>query len=115
MPDARWWTKAVIYELYVDKFAGNFPGLTEKLDYFTYLGVNTLWLLPHYPSPGIDGGYDISDYQNIRGDLGTLDDFDRFLQTAHQRGLKVIIDLVLNHTSDDHSWFKEARVLKRQP
>jgi maltose alpha-D-glucosyltransferase/alpha-amylase len=115
MPDAQWWTKAVIYELYVDKFAGNFTGLTEKLDYFTYLGVNTLWILPHYPSPGIDGGYDISDYRNVGSNLGTLDDFDRFLQSAHQRGLKVIIDLVLNHTSVDHSWFREARASKDNP
>jgi maltose alpha-D-glucosyltransferase/alpha-amylase len=115
MSDAQWWTKAVIYELYIDKFAGNLKGLTEKLDYFTYLGVNTLWLLPHYPSPGIDGGYDISDYQNIRSDLGTLDDFDRFLQSAHEHGLKVIIDLVLNHTSNEHSWFKEARASKDSP
>ncbi len=103
----NWYQNAIVYELYVDKFAGNFKGLTSKLDYFNYLGVNTLWLLPHYPSPMIDGGYDISDFQNIRSDLGTLSDFDNLVNSAHQQNLKVIIDLVLNHTSIDHPWFRE--------
>jgi maltose alpha-D-glucosyltransferase/alpha-amylase len=103
------WKKAVIYELYVDKFAGDFKNLTAKLDYFTYLGVNVLWILPHYPSPLIDGGYDISDYQAIRPDLGTIAEFDEFLKAAHDRGLKVMIDMVLNHTSDKHPWFKEHK------
>jgi len=103
------WKKAVIYELYVDKFAGNFKNLTAKLDYFTYLGVNVLWILPHYPSPLVDGGYDISDYQNIRPGLGTMQDFDEFLIEAHKKGLRVMIDMVLNHTSDQHPWFKQHK------
>ncbi len=115
MLSPNWFEKAIIYELYVDKFAGNFSALTSKLDYFKNLGVNTLWLLPHYPSPLIDGGYDISDYQNIRPTLGTLSDFDQFVATAHTDGLKIIIDMVLNHTSDQYSWFKEARSSKNNP
>lgn len=101
------WTKAVIYEAYVDKFTGNFKNLTAKLDYLVYLGINVLWLLPHYPSPLVDGGYDISDYQNIRSDLGTMADFDEFLNAAHGKGLKVMLDMVLNHTSDQHPWFTD--------
>ncbi|OGD08238.1 hypothetical protein A2397_05480 [Candidatus Amesbacteria bacterium RIFOXYB1_FULL_44_23] len=115
MPDMDWWKKAVIYELYVDKFAGDFSALTAKLDYFTYLGVNTLWILPHYPSPMVDGGYDISDYQDIRPGLGSMEDFDRFIEAAHSRGLKVIIDLVLNHTSSEHAWFRQAKLSKSDP
>lgn len=113
--DPNWWTKSIIYELYVDKFAGDFKGLVDKLDYFNHLGVDTLWLLPHYPSPMVDGGYDISDYCSIHPQLGTLEDFDAFLSAAHTRGLKVIIDLVLNHTSDQHEWFKQARSSKDNP
>jgi maltose alpha-D-glucosyltransferase / alpha-amylase len=108
MNQSVWWKKAIIYELYVDKFAGSFKNLTAKLDYFTYLGVNVLWLLPHYPSPMVDGGYDISDYKNIRPDLGTLADFEDFISQAHTKGLKVMIDLVLNHTSDQHPWFTDS-------
>jgi maltose alpha-D-glucosyltransferase/alpha-amylase len=115
MPPSAWYQKAVIYELYVDKFAGNFTGLTEKLDYFTDLGVDTLWILPHYPSPMVDDGYDISDYQNIRPELGSMADFDRFVSTAHAKGLKVMIDMVLNHTSDKHPWFQESASSKDNP
>ncbi len=102
-----WYQKAIIYELYVDKFAGNFRNLTSKIQYLASLGVNTLWLLPHYPSPLVDGGYDVSDYYSIRSDLGTMADFDEFLKKAHEQNLKVVLDLVLNHTSTDHSWFKD--------
>jgi maltose alpha-D-glucosyltransferase/alpha-amylase len=109
MSAPTWSPKSIIYELYVDKFAGNFSGLTTKLDYFNYLGIDTLWLLPHYPSPLVDGGYDISDYQNIRSDLGTMTDFNIFVKTAHAKGLKVLTDLVLNHTSDQHPWFIESK------
>ena len=109
MRQRDWWKKAVIYELYVDKFAGDFRGLTGRLDYFTWLGVNTLWILPHYPSPMIDGGYDITDYLGVRPDLGTMGDFDNFLAAAHGRGLKVMIDMVLNHTSDKHPWFRQKK------
>jgi len=113
--DSAWWINSVIYELYVDRFAGNFAGLTDKLDYFTYLGINTIWLLPHYPSPLVDDGYDISDYRGIRPDLGSMDDFDRFIAAARSKGLKVIIDLVLNHTSDAHPWFVESRSSRDNP
>ena len=110
-----WWLDAIIYEVYVDKFAKNFNGLTDKLGYLEYLGANTIWLLPHYPSPMIDGGYDVSDYKGIRGDLGKISDFEEFVAKAHAKGLKVIIDLVLNHTSDKHPWFIEARGSKKNP
>jgi maltose alpha-D-glucosyltransferase / alpha-amylase len=115
MSSPAWWTKAVIYELYVDKFANDFTGLTSKLDYFTDLGVDTLWILPHYPSPLVDDGYDISDFTGVRQELGTPEDFDHFIKEAHIRGLKVIIDLVLNHTSSEHSWFKESASSRDNP
>ncbi|WP_413377268.1 glycoside hydrolase family 13 protein [Alkalihalobacillus sp. 1P02AB] len=110
-----WWRSAVFYEVYMPSFAdgnkdgiGDFQGLTAKLDYFKELGVNGLWLTPFYPSPKIDNGYDISDYYNIDEDYGTMDDFEHFLTQAHKRGIKVIADLVLNHTSSAHTWFQEA-------
>ena len=109
MPNQPWHHKAIIYELYVDKFAGNFQGLISRLPYLKDLEINTLWLLPHYPSPMVDGGYDISDYYSIRSDLGNMDEFETFLGKAHEMGLKVILDLVLNHTSIEHPWFKEHK------
>lgn len=114
-----WYKDAVFYEVYVRAFAdgngdghGDFLGLTAKLDYFVELGVTCLWLLPMYPSPLKDDGYDISDYCNIHPDYGTLEDFKTFLAEAHGRGLRVIADLVLNHTSDQHLWFRSARASK---
>jgi maltose alpha-D-glucosyltransferase/alpha-amylase len=114
--DPLWYKDAVFYEVYVRGFydsnadgIGDFRGLTEKLDYLEWLGVNCLWLLPMYPSPLRDGGYDISDYNDILPEYGTLDDFKQFLNAAHERGIRVITDLVLNHTSDQHPWFQEAR------
>ena len=111
-----WYKDAVFYELRVGAFAdsnadgaGDFPGLTQRLDYLHDLGVNTLWLLPFYPSPFRDDGYDISDYTNIHADLGTLEDFKQFLREAHRRGLRVVSELVINHTSDQHPWFQRAR------
>jgi maltose alpha-D-glucosyltransferase/alpha-amylase len=111
-----WYKDAIFYELHVRAFMdsngdgiGDFPGLTARLDYVRDLGVSCIWLLPMYPSPLRDDGYDISDYRNIHPDYGTLDDFQRFLDAAHSRGLRVIADLVLNHTSDQHPWFQEAR------
>src|ERR1700744_1384902 len=107
---------AVIYQLHVKAFAdsnndgiGDFAGLTEKLGYLQDLGVTTLWLLPFYPSPGRDDGYDIADYGSINPDFGTMKDFKRFIQEAKRRGLRVITELVINHTSDQHDWFKRAR------
>ena len=114
--DELWYKDAIIYQLHVKAFAdsnndgiGDFAGLTEKLDYLQDLGVTTLWLLPFYPSPGRDDGYDIADYGDINPDFGTMKDFKRFIQEAKQRGLRVITELVINHTSDQHDWFKRAR------
>ncbi len=116
MGDPLWYKDAIIYELHVKAFLdtnangiGDFTGLTQKLDYLQDLGVTALWLLPMYPSPFKDDGYDISDYYNIHPDYGTLDDFKRFLDEAHVRGMRVITELVVNHTSDQHPWFQEAR------
>src|SRR5438093_9268645 len=114
--DELWFKDAIIYQLHVKAFAdsnndgiGDFAGLTEKLDYLEDLGVTALWLLPFYPSPGRDDGYDIADYTGIHAELGTIDDFRLFLDQAHKRGLHVINELVLNHTSDQHPWFQRAR------
>ncbi len=114
--DPLWYKDAIIYELHVKAFfdsnndgVGDFRGLTEKLDYLQDLGVNTLWLLPFYPSPFRDDGYDISDYHNIDPQYGTRADFRNFVREAHRRGLRVITELVINHTSDQHPWFQAAR------
>jgi maltose alpha-D-glucosyltransferase / alpha-amylase len=114
--DELWFKDAIIYQLHVKAFAdsngdgiGDFAGLTEKLDYLQDLGVTTLWLLPFYPSPGRDDGYDISDYRCINPDFGTMQDFRRFMQEAKRRKLRVITELVINHTSDQHPWFQRAR------
>jgi maltose alpha-D-glucosyltransferase/alpha-amylase len=111
-----WYKDAIFYELRVGAFqdsdgdgAGDFRGLTERLDYLQDLGVNTLWLLPFCPSPMRDDGYDISDYEGIHPSCGTLDDFRLFLREAHRRGLRVVTELVINHTSDQHPWFQRAR------
>ncbi|HEX9871671.1 MAG TPA: maltose alpha-D-glucosyltransferase, partial [Candidatus Tectomicrobia bacterium] len=111
---ALWYQDAIIYELSVRAFCdgdgiGDFRGLTTKLDYLQDLGVTALWLLPFYPSPGLDDGYDIADYTNVHPAYGTLRDFKAFLREAHRRGLRVITELVLNHTSDQHPWFQRAR------
>jgi maltose alpha-D-glucosyltransferase/alpha-amylase len=111
-----WYKDAIIYQLHVKAFAdsngdgiGDFAGLTEKLDYLQDLGVTTLWLLPFYPSPGKDDGYDIADYRRINPDFGSMRDFRRFMTEAKRRELRVITELVINHTSDQHPWFKRAR------
>ena len=115
-PNPLWYKDAIIYELHVRAFAdsnddgiGDFNGLVERIDYLQDLGVTALWLLPFYPSPLRDGGYDISDYTNINPAYGTLKDFGRFLREAHKRGIRVITELVLNHTSNEHEWFQRAR------
>ncbi|MCP3472574.1 maltose alpha-D-glucosyltransferase [Bradyrhizobium sp. CCGUVB1N3] len=114
--DELWYKDAIVYQLHVKAFAdsnhdgiGDFAGLTEKLPYLQDLGVTTLWLLPFYPSPGRDDGYDIADYGSVNPDFGTMKDFKRFIQEAQRRGLRVITELVVNHTSDQHRWFKRAR------
>ncbi len=114
--DPLWYQDAIIYELHVKAFfdsdndgVGDFRGLTAKLDYLQDLGINTLWLLPFYPSPMRDDGYDIADYHNIHPAYGTRQDFRAFIRESHRRGLKVITELVINHTSDQHPWFQAAR------
>jgi maltose alpha-D-glucosyltransferase/alpha-amylase len=120
--DPLWFKDAIFYEVYVRGFCdsnadgiGDFLGLIDKLDYIEWLGVNCIWLLPIYPSPLRDGGYDISDYYSILSQYGALDDFKSFLDAAHSRGIRVIADLVLNHTSDQHPWFQEARESPESP
>ena len=114
--DSNWFKRAIIYEVPVKSFfdanadgIGDFPGLIEKLDYIESLGVTCLWLLPFFPSPLRDDGYDIADYCQIHPSYGTLDDFKRFLDAAHERSLYVVVELVLNHTSEQHPWFQRAR------
>lgn len=120
--DELWWKDAVFYEVPVKSFydgsgngIGDFRGMTQKLDYIKDLGVDCIWLLPMFPSPGQDDGYDISDFMTVHPDFGTIDDFKEFLDTAHSKGLRVIADLVMNHTSDQHPWFQEARLDPSSP
>jgi oligo-1,6-glucosidase len=119
---AAWWQRAVVYEVYPRSFAdsngdgiGDLQGVINHLDHLTDLGVDVLWLAPMYPSPWIDGGYDIADYCGIDPRFGTLADFDQLLAACHRRGLRVIIDLVPNHTSDEHPWFVESRSSRESP
>jgi alpha-glucosidase len=122
MTDFLWWRDGIIYQIYPRSFAdsnndglGDLPGITGKLDYLADLGVDALWLSPIYPSPDKDFGYDVSDYVDIDPRFGSLADFDLLLSEAHQRGLRVILDLVLNHTSDQHVWFLESRSNRDNP
>ncbi|NLT76777.1 MAG: alpha-amylase, partial [Planctomycetes bacterium] len=115
-PDSLWYKDAVIYELHIKSFhdsnndgIGDIQGVIEKLDYLQDLGVTALWLLPFYPSPLLDDGYDIADYFDINPDYGTLSDFKRLLREAHKRDLRIITELVINHTSDQHKWFQRSR------
>jgi maltose alpha-D-glucosyltransferase/alpha-amylase len=114
--EPNWFKTAVFYEIHLRGFhdgngdgSGDFRGLIEKLDYLQWLGIDCIWLLPMYASPLRDGGYDIADYEQIHPDYGTIEDAREFIQAAHQRGMRVIADLVMNHTSSDHPWFQEAR------
>ena len=111
-----WWQSGVIYQIYPRSFfdsnrdgVGDLPGITSKLDYLQWLGVDAVWISPMYPSPMADFGYDISDYTDVHPLFGTLQDMDTLLDEAHKRNLKVILDFVPNHTSDEHPWFQEAR------
>ncbi len=121
-PETLWYKDAIIYQLHVRTFCdsngdgiGDFPGLMQKLDYLQELGVNAIWLLPFFPSPLRDDGYDISDYTAVHPSYGLLEDFKAFLAAAHDRGMRIIIELVLNHTSDQHSWFQESRSSRENP
>ena len=121
-PDLKWWQAAVFYQIYPRSFAdadgdgiGDFAGIIEKLDYLADLGIAAIWLSPHFPSPNWDWGYDVSDYCDVAPEYGTLADFRRFLAEAHGREIRVILDLVLNHTSDQHAWFLESKSSRDNP
>ncbi len=122
MVDFKWWQKAVFYQIYLRSFAdgnddgiGDFRGMIHRLDYLKELGIDAIWLSPHYPSPQYDVGYDVADYTGVAPEYGTLADFKEFLDDAHHRNIRVILDLVLNHTSDQHPWFIESRSRRDNP
>lgn len=117
-----WWKEAIVYQIYPRSFCdsngdgiGDLNGITSKLDYLKELGIDVIWLSPVYKSPNDDNGYDISDYEAIMTEFGTMDDFDKMLSEAHKRGIKIVMDLVVNHTSDEHPWFVESRSSKDNP
>ena len=120
--DRKWWKESVVYQIYPRSFKdsngdgiGDLNGITEKLDYLKELGIDVLWLSPVYQSPNDDNGYDISDYRAIMKEFGTMEDYDRMLGEAHKRGIRIVMDLVVNHTSDEHKWFIESRKSKDNP
>ena len=120
--DRKWWKESVVYEIYPRSFMdsngdgiGDINGIRSKLDYLKDLGVDVLWIAPIYASPMDDNGYDISDYRAIRPECGTMEDFDALLSEAHARGIKIVMDLVVNHTSDEHAWFVESRKTSDNP
>ncbi len=117
-----WWKEAVIYQIYPRSFMdsngdgiGDLKGITSKLEYLKYLGIDVIWLSPIYQSPNDDNGYDISNYRAIMDEFGTMEDFDEFLQKAHEKGIRIVMDLVVNHTSDEHAWFMESRKSEDNP
>ena len=116
----KWWKEAVVYQIYPRSFKdsnadgiGDLEGIYEKLDYLAELGIDVIWMSPVYKSPNDDNGYDISDYQDIMEDFGTMKDFDRVLEKAHRLNIKIMMDLVVNHTSDEHRWFIESKKSKQ--
>src|ERR1700704_5158470 len=118
----QWWQHAVFYELYPRSFAdsnddgvGDLNGIAGKLDYLRDLGVDALWITPCFPSPQVDFGYDVADYRDIDPLYGTLQDFDRLVRDAHQHGIRILLDFVLNHTSDRHQWFMDSRSSRTSP
>lgn len=118
----KWWKEAVVYQIYPRSFmdsnndgVGDLKGIVSKLDYIKSLGVDVIWLNPMYGSPNADNGYDISDYRSIMKEFGTMDDFNALLQGLHKRGIKLVLDLVVNHTSDEHKWFKQSRCSRTNP
>ncbi|SCW83374.1 alpha-glucosidase [Mucilaginibacter sp. NFR10] len=120
--DRKWWKEAVVYQVYPRSFKdndgdgiGDLKGIISKLDYIKSLGVDVVWLNPIYSSPNDDNGYDVSDYRNIMKDFGTMDDFDVLLKGMHSRGIKLVMDLVVNHSSDEHEWFKQSRSSRKNP
>ncbi|GAA0327940.1 oligo-1,6-glucosidase [Bacillus carboniphilus] len=122
MQTRKWWKEAVVYQVYPRSFndsngdgIGDIPGIIEKLDYLKELGIDVIWLSPVYDSPNDDNGYDISDYRNIMDEFGTMQDWEKLLAEMHQRGIKLVMDLVVNHTSDEHAWFVESKKSKANP
>lgn len=122
MTSKKWWKEAVVYQIYPRSFMdsngdgiGDLKGIIGKLDHLQYLGINVVWLCPMYKSPQDDNGYDVSDYQDIQAEYGTMADFDLLLSEMHKRGMKLLIDLVVNHTSDEHPWFIESRASRENP
>ncbi len=122
IPNRKWWKEAVVYQIYPRSFkdsngdgVGDLKGITSKLDYVKSLGVDVIWLNPIFSSPNDDNGYDVSDYSNIMKDFGTMADFDEMLKAAHDRKLKIVLDLVANHSSDEHKWFQESRKSRDNP
>ena len=122
IPGRKWWKEAIVYQIYPRSFKdddgdgiGDLKGIISKLDYIKSLGVNVVWLNPIYSSPNDDNGYDVSDYRNIMKDFGTMADFDTLLKGLHERGIKLVMDLVVNHSSDEHEWFKQSRSSRNSP
>ncbi len=122
VPDAKWWKEAIVYQIYPRSFKdsdgdgiGDLKGITSKLDYIKSLGVTAVWLCPIYGSPNDDNGYDVSDYRGIMKDFGTMADFDALLKGMHERGIKLVMDIVVNHSSDEHEWFKQSRSSRTNP
>ena len=120
--EKKWWKESVVYQIYPRSFCdsngdgiGDLNGIRSKLDYLQNLGINVIWLSPVYKSPNDDNGYDISDYRDIMDDFGTMEDFDALLKDAHDHDIKIVMDLVVNHTSDEHKWFIESRSSKDNP
>ena len=120
--DRKWWKEAVVYQIYPRSFkdsngdgVGDLKGITSKLDYIKSLGIDVVWFNPIFSSPNGDNGYDISDYENIMQQFGTMDDFNALLKGMHDRGLKLVMDLVVNHSSDQHEWFKQSRSSRDNP
>ena len=120
--ETQWWQEPVVYQIYPRSFndsngdgIGDLPGITEKIPYLAKLGVDVIWLSPIYKSPNDDNGYDISDYRDIMDEFGTMADFDELLETAHAAGIKIMMDLVVNHTSDEHDWFVQAKSSRENP
>lgn len=120
--DRKWWKESIVYQIYPRSFQdsngdgiGDLRGIIEKLDYLKWLGIGAIWLNPIYESPNDDMGYDISNYETILKEYGTREDFTELLEEAHQRGIRIIMDLVVNHSSDEHAWFVESRKSKDNP
>lgn len=119
---SEWWRRSTVYQVYPKSFkdttgngTGDIKGLTEKLDYLQELGIDIVWLQPVYVSPQYDNGYDVADYENINPDFGTMEDFDELIEELHRRGMKLMTDIVVNHTSTEHEWFKQSISGKDNP